>query len=100
MLRNGWRVCDAVHCEFPASAPIIYTVAPEVLVLMLKRAAAADGWTRVIRRCAWCRRCLDTHGAYVDPASLQPHTVVTDGMCPTCGTQALADLAQRRALAA
>jgi hypothetical protein len=64
---------------------------------MLKRAASADAWTHVIHRCAWCQRVVDTNGEYTSLASLDPSVVVTDGMCPACGSRALAHLALRRA---
>jgi hypothetical protein len=67
---------------------------------MLKRAASADEWTRVIHRCAWCRRTLDPQGSYTDLASLESTVVVTDGMCAACGTKALAEIAARRQLLA
>ncbi len=63
---------------------------------MLKRAAGADEWTRVVHRCAWCSRTLDVHGDYTDVVSIAPTVVVTDGMCQACGTKALAQLAARR----
>ena len=63
---------------------------------MLKRAAGADEWTRVVHRCAWCRRTLDKHGEYTDVLNLAPTVVVTDGMCAACGTRALAQIAARR----
>jgi len=63
---------------------------------MLKRAASADEWTRVVHRCAWCRRTLDKQGSYTDLVSLEPTVVVTDGMCAACGNKALAQISARR----
>jgi hypothetical protein len=79
---------------------MIYLVTLETLDDMLKAAAEADGWTRVVRRCAWCRRAIDAQGEHLNLALLKADTVITDGMCAACGTQALATLASRRALAA
>ncbi len=66
---------------------------------MLKRAARADGWTKVVHRCAWCRRRINAPGSEAELTSLEPTVVVTDGMCPTCGSKALAAIAHRRAAA-
>jgi hypothetical protein len=74
-----------------------YLKVVDSLDVMLKRAAAADAWTHVVHRCAWCQRVVDAHGEYANAACLDSSTVVTDGMCPACGTQALAQLALRRA---
>jgi len=63
---------------------------------MLKRAAGADEWTRVVRRCAWCQRVENERGEYTTLVALSPTTVVTDGMCPACGRRAMADLAARQ----
>jgi hypothetical protein len=63
---------------------------------MLKRAASADAWTRVVHRCAWCQRVVDGQGNYAPIVVLDPTTVVTDGMCAECGTRALAELATRQ----
>jgi hypothetical protein len=62
---------------------------------MLKHAADADEWTRVVHRCAWCQRVENARGEYTNLAALSPTTVVTDGMCPPCGTRAMAELALR-----
>jgi hypothetical protein len=66
------------------------------LDLMLKRAASADEWTRVVHRCAWCQRVVNERGEYAAMVVLDASTVVTDGMCPSCGMRAMADLAVRR----
>lgn len=63
---------------------------------MLKRAAGADEWPRVVHRCAWCGRTLDPYGSYTDLECLETTVVVTDGMCSACGTNALAQIAARR----
>ena len=63
---------------------------------MLKRAADADEWTRVVHRCAWCQRVENERGEYAAFAALSASTVVTDGMCPACGRRAMADLAARQ----
>jgi hypothetical protein len=75
-------------------------VTRETLDDMLKRAADVDGWTQVVRRCAWCGRTIDAQGEHVAVALRPGDSVVTDGMCAACGTKALAHLASRRALAA
>ncbi len=67
---------------------------------MLKRAANADQWTRVVHRCAWCHRVENAHGIYTVAAVIDADTVVTDGMCPPCGRRALAKVASRGTLAA
>jgi hypothetical protein len=78
------------------------TMTMHTLDSMLKQAATADQWTHVIHRCAWCKRIVDEHGEYTNLVVLdETRTVVTDGMCPQCGAQALAQIAARRqALAA
>jgi hypothetical protein len=70
--------------------------AVDSLHVMLKRAASAEAWTHVAHRCAWCQRVVDADGQYTDVGCLDASTVVTDGMCPACGTRALAELALRR----
>jgi len=65
---------------------------------MLKRAAKADQWTNVVHRCAWCQRVVNERGEYAVVAALDAGVVVTDGMCPPCGTRALAQIASRRTL--
>jgi len=67
---------------------------------MLKRAARADEWTRVVHRCAWCHRIENADGEYTIAVALDADTVVTDGMCPPCGRHALAAVAARKAVAA
>ena len=72
------------------------STAPD-LESMLSRAATANGWARVVKRCAWCRRVFDERSVgevlvIVDEATL----VTTDGMCPPCGRRNLALLAKRR----
>lgn len=69
----------------------------ESLSAKLKCAADADAWTRVVHRCAWCRRVENERGEYAAMAVLDPQTVVTDGMCPPCGRRVLAEVAARRA---
>jgi hypothetical protein len=71
-------------------------MSPLTLESELKRAAAEKDWTRVVHRCAWCRRIADAHGQYVSSRDLAEDTVVTDGMCPRCGKRALARVAKRR----
>ena len=63
---------------------------------MLKRAASADQWTHVVHRCAWCQRLVNDRGEYAAVALLDAGAVVTDGMCPPCGTRALTQIARRR----
>jgi hypothetical protein len=63
---------------------------------MLKHAADADAWTRVVHRCAWCQRIENERGEYTTLVALSASTVVTDGMCPPCGTRAMAELAARQ----
>jgi len=63
---------------------------------MLKRAASADQWTHVVHRCAWCQRVVNERGEYTVFGALDKGIVVTDGMCPPCGTRELAQLAKRR----
>jgi hypothetical protein len=72
----------------------------DALDAMLKRAANADEWTRVVHRCAWCHRIENAHGRYTVAAAIDADTVVTDGMCPPCGRRALAEVAGRHDLAA
>jgi hypothetical protein len=67
---------------------------------MLKRAAVADEWMRVVHRCAWCHRIENTKGEYTIAVALDADTVVTDGMCPPCGRRALAAIAARHIAAA
>jgi hypothetical protein len=62
---------------------------------MLKHAADADEWTRVVHRCAWCQRVENERGEYTALVALSATTVVTDGMCPPCGSRAMAELATR-----
>jgi len=71
-------------------------MSPLTLDSELKRAAEQADWSRVVHRCAWCKRVADAQGEYVLPRELDADTVVTDGMCPACGTRALALLARRR----
>ena len=63
----------------------------------LSAAASSPDWERqVVRRCAWCGRVADRRGRYRAVRALRAETVVTtDGMCPPCGTAALARIAQR-----
>jgi predicted RNA-binding Zn-ribbon protein involved in translation (DUF1610 family) len=68
----------------------------ETLSAMLKCAADADAWTRVVRRCAWCRRVANEQGEYAAISVLDPQAVVTDGMCPACGRRALVEVMARR----
>ena len=81
---------------------LIATMTTHTLESMLKQAAAADQWAHVVHRCAWCKRIVDASGKYTNLVALdEATTVVTDGMCPPCGTRALGDIAARRqALAA
>ena len=62
---------------------------------MLRRASAADNWTRVLHRCAWCKRAFDENGAYTNVVAFDRSAVATDGMCPACGARALAQIAAR-----
>ena len=71
-------------------------MSPQTLESELKRAAAETDWSRVVHRCAWCKRIADARGRYVSSRDLAQNTVVTDGMCPRCGKHALARLAERR----
>jgi hypothetical protein len=72
----------------------------DALRLMLRQAARSDDWQRaVVHRCAWCKRVAAPDGTYDDRPRLVPATsVVTDGICPTCGAEALAQI-RRRAVA-
>ena len=64
---------------------------------MLKQ-AAESAWDRVVQRCAWCGRIADSTGRYVTPPPVfDAATVFTDGMCPQCGTRALAAISRRSA---
>jgi DNA-directed RNA polymerase subunit RPC12/RpoP len=71
-------------------------MSPLTLESELKRAAAEADWSRVVHRCAWCKRIADAHGHYVLALEPEESTVITDGMCPPCGTRALAKLTARR----
>jgi hypothetical protein len=71
-------------------------MSPLTLESELKRAALESDWSRVVHRCAWCKRVADAHGHYVAAVELDESTVVTDGMCPPCGVRALAKLSARR----
>jgi len=62
---------------------------------MLRRASAADNWTHILHRCAWCKRLFDEHGAYGNVVAFDPASVATDGMCPACGARALAQISER-----
>jgi hypothetical protein len=66
------------------------------LEAMLKMAAVADNWGKVIRRCAWCKRMFDESGTHHTVVAFNEATVTTDGMCPECGERALAQIAARR----
>jgi len=66
----------------------------------LRLAAAADNWSHVIHRCAWCQHILDASGVCTNVVAMDSASVATDGMCAACGTTALALLAERRRLAA
>jgi hypothetical protein len=65
------------------------------LDLMLKIAAHADDWNRVVHRCAWCKRVVDERGEY-GAAAIGAAVVATDGMCPPCGQAALVRVHARR----
>jgi hypothetical protein len=67
---------------------------------LLSQAATAEGWAKVVHRCAWCQRMFDEHGVRTVAVALDRMTVVTDGMCPPCGIHGLAQLARRTARAA
>ena len=67
-----------------------------VLDSMLKLAAEGD-WQRVVQRCAWCSRVADQHGNYVIAHALSDETIYSDGICPACAGNALAELARRSA---
>jgi DNA-directed RNA polymerase subunit RPC12/RpoP len=71
-------------------------MSPLTLESELKRAAAEVDWSRVVHRCAWCKRVADAQGYYVASVGLDEATVMTDGMCPACGVRALAKLTARR----
>jgi hypothetical protein len=66
------------------------------LQAMLERVTAADNWSNVIHRCAWCKRVFDESGAYGSMLALSTTSVTTDGMCPPCGKRALAQVALRQ----
>jgi len=70
------------------------------LETLLRDAARSSDWNdAVVHRCAWCQRRLTSSGDYdLNPRPLTNRTVFTDGMCNTCGAQALAHLSQRRRL--
>ena len=65
------------------------------LEAMLRRASAADNWSHVIHRCAWCKRVFDANGVYPAIMPFDDTTVATDGMCPPCGARALSELSAR-----
>jgi hypothetical protein len=67
---------------------------------LLSYAATAEGWAKVVHRCAWCQRIFDERGVYMVAVALDRTTVITDGMCPPCGTRGLAQLAGRTRRAA
>jgi hypothetical protein len=67
---------------------------------LLSHAATAEGWAKVVHRCAWCQRMFDKGGVYTVAVALDRTTVITDGMCPPCGTLGLAMLARRTRRAA
>jgi hypothetical protein len=81
--------------------PMLNTAAMPDLDAILRRAATADGWTRVIHRCAWCQRTYDQRGVTERVVAIDRTTVVvSDGMCPPCGARGLAQLAARKSRAA
>ena len=61
----------------------------------LRRASAADNWSQVIHRCAWCKRVFDADGTRTVIVPIDDTIVATDGMCPPCGARALAQVAAR-----
>ncbi len=63
---------------------------------MLRRASAADNWTDVVHRCAWCKRVFDANGGYATIVPFDGTTVATDGICPRCGARALAEITGRQ----
>ena len=71
-------------------------MSPLTLESELKRAADEADWSRVVHRCAWCKRVADAQGHYVLAVELDESTVITDGMCPACGVRAMAKLTARR----
>lgn len=68
---------------------------------MLRQASAAESWSQVIHRCAWCKRVFDADGVYSSVVLPNSRAVATDGMCPPCGIRARAQIqARHTALAA
>jgi hypothetical protein len=61
----------------------------------LRVAASESAWTRVVHRCAWCGRVANGRGQWTRRA-IPAGEVTTDGMCPACGAQALAQVTARR----
>ena len=101
MIRFTARFVMQAYCPAQLRSMIDRRVFTEMVMVMnsldamLKRAASADEWTRVVHRCAWCHRVVNEHGEYAIAVALDAETVVTDGMCPPCGRRALAELAAR-----
>ena len=68
---------------------------------MLRSASAAENWSHVIHRCAWCKRVFDADGVCSSIVPFDETTVATDGMCPACGARAMGQIrARHRPLAA
>jgi hypothetical protein len=70
------------------------------LETLLANAATASRWSSVVHRCAWCGRVARPDGSYAPPRRIGPATVVSDGMCSSCGARALREIAARRTLQA
>ena len=71
-------------------------MSPQTLESELRRAATQVDWSRVVHRCAWCKRVANGQGEYVSPRELHDDAVVTDGMCPACAIREMALLHARR----
>jgi hypothetical protein len=64
---------------------------------LLKNAAEAPDWTSIVHRCAWCGRVTNDRGEWVRLRVVRAEDcIATDGMCPRCGTRALAQIARRK----
>jgi hypothetical protein len=71
-------------------------MSPQTLESELRRAATQVDWSRVVHRCAWCKRVANSQGEFVSTRDLDPEAVVTDGMCPACARREMALLRARR----
>jgi hypothetical protein len=64
--------------------------------VLLEAAARFANWERMVtHRCAWCNRVADRDGVYRKDIRVSNTRVSTDGMCPTCGAEALVQISMR-----